>query len=313
MLGIFEAADLLIISLLEAFSDEHIGYGTLVFENLGYEGSYVSYIDDVSLGANQETRSRVLVGEHQITIVQRMPKIEKLVYDNSVVIQEGEISRISFKLEETPFEHRTTVETEGISETRQTLKDYSTDIRLRNFYFQMNMGGIAAIGWEVEAGFKILPGFFLGARVRTPGIGLAISQMYKNVFDGELQVYSVAPGICFKSMTEKSTKGPHRFFWGVDFEVQFSFVEWTKFSEETEYDYYSNPENNEYLTSTDYTINNYTTDQTWILVMPFMGYRIRFSDGFFITIGIHAGAGYFIEADEIWPYGQLENAFGFEF
>jgi len=97
VLDIFEASDNLAISLIEAFSGIHIGFGELLLVNEGERGDYLVYIDGSPAGENLASMS-VLAGKRKVEIRRKIDKGETILFSKQVEVKENETKRISFTL-----------------------------------------------------------------------------------------------------------------------------------------------------------------------------------------------------------------------
>ncbi len=87
-LDLFEAIDEVIAQALDAVTGSHIGFGRVELANAGEKGTYRVLLDGIDAGTDVKELSRVLVGPHSITVVQRR------------MLEESEIARASFNLAE---------------------------------------------------------------------------------------------------------------------------------------------------------------------------------------------------------------------
>lgn len=87
-LDLFEAMDDVIAQALDGITGSHIGFGRVELANQGEKGSYRVLLDGIDAGTDVKELSRVLVGSHSLSVIQRR------------MLEETEIARASFDLEE---------------------------------------------------------------------------------------------------------------------------------------------------------------------------------------------------------------------
>jgi hypothetical protein len=87
-LDLFEAIDEVIAQALDGITGSHIGFGRVELANGGEKGTYRVVLDGIDAGTDIKELSRVLVGTHSISVIQRR------------MLEESEIARASFALEE---------------------------------------------------------------------------------------------------------------------------------------------------------------------------------------------------------------------
>ncbi len=94
---VFDAADSLVIAIIEGFSGIHVGYGTLEIVNRGAEGSFTVYIDDESFG-ERTIIDRIFIGERRIRLVQKRPAGEYELLSTWAIIRENVVTSIDVAL-----------------------------------------------------------------------------------------------------------------------------------------------------------------------------------------------------------------------
>lgn len=97
-LEVFDASDALITDLLAQFDDRHIGFGSLVFKNLGYEGDYNIFLGNTFLGESIERAERVLIGDYKLIITQFRFNQLKILETHLISISENEELEFTFSL-----------------------------------------------------------------------------------------------------------------------------------------------------------------------------------------------------------------------
>lgn len=95
---IFDASDLLAVSMMEGFSGMHLGFGGINFKNSGDEGRYSVFIDDAFAGENISTLATILNGERNVKIVQQRMFDELVLFDETVLVLEKKASEVLFSI-----------------------------------------------------------------------------------------------------------------------------------------------------------------------------------------------------------------------
>lgn len=94
----FDAADRLVISLLESFSRSHIGWGTIALQNTGVQGSYTVFVDGEIWGENLRSLSNVLIGLRHVTVKQERPFQDAVLADTKVEVLENKSVNVRFTI-----------------------------------------------------------------------------------------------------------------------------------------------------------------------------------------------------------------------
>ncbi|HNY18378.1 MAG TPA: sugar-binding protein [Treponemataceae bacterium] len=97
LLGIFNATDDLIATVLESVTGSHIGFGSITLERSG-AGDYLVELDGIPMGENAVALPRVVAGAHRIIIRQRSGDEERVAFDGTTTVTEGGDARIAFAL-----------------------------------------------------------------------------------------------------------------------------------------------------------------------------------------------------------------------
>lgn len=95
---IFDVVDELSITIAEEITGEHIGFGTVLFNNIGDNVQYSVYIDDLLLGTSID-EADVLFGERTIKITRPTVLGDETVIEEVINIEEGQEYTIRFELE----------------------------------------------------------------------------------------------------------------------------------------------------------------------------------------------------------------------
>ncbi len=105
---IFDAAEELVVSVVETFSGIHVGFGTIRLFNLSEKGDFEVFIDGEFVGRNLPEVQRVLNGVRRVEVKQKRLLEEHVVLDTEVEVYEDEVTDLSFNLllvpEEAPAE-----------------------------------------------------------------------------------------------------------------------------------------------------------------------------------------------------------------
>lgn len=94
----FKAADNMVISIVESFSDTHVGWGTILLSNEGSPGAYDIYIDGTILGSSQSSLSNILIGNRNVQLKQDRPFGEFILLDETVNVEEEETVVVPFSI-----------------------------------------------------------------------------------------------------------------------------------------------------------------------------------------------------------------------
>lgn len=97
LLGIFEATDGLITSVLETVTGSHIGYGTLLFTVSG-AGEYEVDLDGLPAGKNIRILPRVVAGTHRVLARQVNGESKRTLYEHDITIEENGESQIALSI-----------------------------------------------------------------------------------------------------------------------------------------------------------------------------------------------------------------------
>jgi hypothetical protein len=98
VLEVFDASDALITDLIAQFNDRHIAFGSMVFNNLGYEGEYNIFLGNTFLGKSIDKVDRVLTGEYKLIITQFRFNQLKILESHNISILENEDFELTFSL-----------------------------------------------------------------------------------------------------------------------------------------------------------------------------------------------------------------------
>lgn len=98
VLEVFDASDILITNLIAQFNDRQIAFGSMVFNNQGYEGEYNIFLGNIFLGKSIEKAERVLTGEYQLIITQFRFNQLKVLESHTINILENEEFNLTFSL-----------------------------------------------------------------------------------------------------------------------------------------------------------------------------------------------------------------------
>ncbi|MDA3957053.1 hypothetical protein, partial [Oceanispirochaeta sp.] len=95
---IFEASDLLMEEVINVFSVQHLGFGSLSLSGGGETGRYQVLINGQNAGWNLKEIPRLLIGTHKITVRQERMLGEEILLEESVSIKEDTQTTLSFTL-----------------------------------------------------------------------------------------------------------------------------------------------------------------------------------------------------------------------
>ncbi len=96
LVEVFEATDLLVAEMLEAFSGVPVGFGELAFSNTGEPGGYEVYLDGTLVGENMEELERVLIGEYEVEIRQERMFEEEIIHSERITVEADERLTVEF-------------------------------------------------------------------------------------------------------------------------------------------------------------------------------------------------------------------------
>ncbi|MFW6330020.1 MAG: hypothetical protein ACOC28_07950, partial [Alkalispirochaetaceae bacterium] len=96
LFDVFEAADQLTLALIEEVTAVEVAFGSLTFQNRGFEGAYEVRIDNVLAGSRVAEIQRVLAGRRTVSI--HPPGESEAVHRGEVVVPEGGTAVVSFEL-----------------------------------------------------------------------------------------------------------------------------------------------------------------------------------------------------------------------
>jgi hypothetical protein len=96
VLDIFDAADDLVVSVLETMTGSHIGFGSLRLTNAGEKGSYAVLVDGSEVGKDLASVDKLLNGRRTVTIEQKRMLGEREIAKAVVEVKEGETSELRF-------------------------------------------------------------------------------------------------------------------------------------------------------------------------------------------------------------------------
>ncbi|HOT63313.1 MAG TPA: SUMF1/EgtB/PvdO family nonheme iron enzyme, partial [Treponemataceae bacterium] len=99
VLGVFDATDRLMVSVLTAITGRHVGFGSLAFVNTGDALDFEVDVDGFFLARNPATVDRLLDGTHRVQVYQGTGQVRTEVYAQDVTITEGKTATVSFALE----------------------------------------------------------------------------------------------------------------------------------------------------------------------------------------------------------------------
>jgi len=94
---VFDVADDLALKLVESFSNVRMTFGRLMLRPEG-EGQYDVRLDGRSLGQGVRVVPRVLVGRHEVSVVQQRPSGNVAIFGREVDVREGATEEITFRL-----------------------------------------------------------------------------------------------------------------------------------------------------------------------------------------------------------------------
>ncbi len=96
----FDVAEELVVTLLEGFSNIHIAYGNININNTGSnEYTTFVYLDNRVAGKNIYEINKVLIGEHNIRIVQQTQTNQYVLHSGNITIEEDKILVIEIEIE----------------------------------------------------------------------------------------------------------------------------------------------------------------------------------------------------------------------
>jgi outer membrane protein assembly factor BamB len=118
----FDAANRLVEGIVGEFSRMHVGYGDVVLENVGEEGTYSVYMDGEWKGENLQRIEQVLNGEHTIEIRQQRMLNTVTIYTEDVWVYEDMYVKVDFSV---PF--LLPEEKEELARLEKEISDYRDD------------------------------------------------------------------------------------------------------------------------------------------------------------------------------------------
>ncbi len=95
---LFEASDRLVVSLIETFSEVHIGFGDIKLENNGEKGDFYIYLNDEFIGKNILEITHILNGMHTLQIKQQRMLDEAVIFEKEVEVQEDSAAVLQFSI-----------------------------------------------------------------------------------------------------------------------------------------------------------------------------------------------------------------------
>jgi hypothetical protein len=98
VLDIFDATDALVVSVLEAMTGSHIGFGTITLKNTGEKGSYAVLLDGSPAGNDLASIEKALIGRRTVAIVQKRMLGDREIARSSLDVKEGESVDLDFAL-----------------------------------------------------------------------------------------------------------------------------------------------------------------------------------------------------------------------
>jgi len=104
VLDSFGATDELILSVLSSISGRHVGFGSLKFANTGDPVNYEIAVDGVFLEPNPVSADRMLAGDHEIKVYQKLGQARVEVFSGNATVAENKSSTFSFALDKSTLE-----------------------------------------------------------------------------------------------------------------------------------------------------------------------------------------------------------------
>lgn len=95
---IFNAADELVIALLEGFSGVHVAYGTIRIVNRGEDGSFTIYINNEPAGENAFSIAKVFIGNYRLRIVQDRLFVPYELFNDDIRMKEDAIYQVPISI-----------------------------------------------------------------------------------------------------------------------------------------------------------------------------------------------------------------------
>ena len=114
----FDAADAMVVSIVESFSDTHIGWGTIVLANEGTRGDFDIYVDGTYFGSSKKSLPNILIGPRKITLRQDRPFGEVTIAEEVIQVIEEETSIMIFSIDSV-----TPMETSGFGAIEQAIRN----------------------------------------------------------------------------------------------------------------------------------------------------------------------------------------------
>ncbi|MGL1893201.1 MAG: hypothetical protein OCD02_16320 [Spirochaetaceae bacterium] len=95
---IFDISEILISEMLSRFSDEHIGFGSINFNNRGEKAAFEIYLNGSFVGNNTIHIPKVLNGTYLIEIKQNRFNQKKVIFSKEYLLKEREKLNIDFSV-----------------------------------------------------------------------------------------------------------------------------------------------------------------------------------------------------------------------
>lgn len=165
-----------------------------------------------------------------------------------------------------------------------------SDIPMKHFALYLNPGGFIGMGPEVGIaihGSKEVPWLEAQVYFRLSGLGFLLNTVYRELYDGDLQVLSFDAGMGINILPTISVIIPHRLVFGLELGFGIRNLSYSS--------YVGNSE-----------------QQPFLILMGTAGYRWRFKSGLFIQAGIKLGMGYLLGYEDIYFHGQTDAIIGIE-
>ncbi len=94
----FDAANRLVEGIVDEFSRMHVGYGDVILDNTGEEGTYSVYVDGEWKGEELQRIEKLLNGEHTVEIRQQRMLGEKTIHTQDVWVYEDMFVKVDFSI-----------------------------------------------------------------------------------------------------------------------------------------------------------------------------------------------------------------------
>ncbi len=144
----FDMADRLVAELVEDFSGVRVAYGSIRFEISGADDPYRVLIDGKEAGESLRRIEKLLIGEHDLEVVQERPSGEEVLIERSLRVEEGELYRIPLEL---PFLTQSERE-EYSSLDRQLVRSYTEQLALNSTTLMMRGQSLTSKRGMLERG-----------------------------------------------------------------------------------------------------------------------------------------------------------------